>query len=542
MLAVLPECASAQTTYTVEGSDTTYAIPVKSTLKVDSTGVFRFTYYKKDYDFPLSSVIRLTNDETYLPLALRFNQWWGGYSGAQSNSNSILGTRKGKFYWGDTSVSFSEYSCSGTVVDTVANVIMPESSPHHEGFGNTVDLIYYKDSNGKYGALVLSYGKDPVTGHRLNNAVGVDRWFSQLDSCKGVSGKEYQFTGAFSLFDDLDTAKDITLNMSNFAMSDINGKRIGSLTYPTWNYLCDNTVYKSRILHSDTTLAKYKIPYNSMQGRKKPTQSDLDDAYGWRFESPDTTNVIVDYYYTAVDSTGIQFPELKTGSGDTDADPKKITENYTWMGNTCVYLVPFNGTGYSKYRKFKGYIHVKMIDGSEYRQYFAIPKNKGYIEADSIWEKTKDASLKILAQSEDNGEFHYANTRFVVSPNIVGSTYGSRMKTLKEVYEYEHSLDNAKNVQLVPVLDTYVPLSFANVVPHNEMHYNNFSFMPENPAFMSSKIQKQGVLLHMAVESDAYSKNYSPGYNSWMYTDERGRIVAYSTDDMGGVTAIEWYQ
>lgn len=532
-LLALPFLGShAQTTYSIEHDGDRFAIPVGSTIGIDLQRGFVVSLDKKEYEFPLNSKLLVSDEEPRLPLAVRNSQWWCGYSSGQSNSNSILGTTRGKFYWGDTNINWSIYSCSGTVLDSVANVKMVN---HNKWFGDSVDLVYYDHGDGKVGALILAYGQDAETGKRLNNTVGVDYWYGNLTDYTGISGKTYEGLGKIQYFDDLETAKDITQNMANFS--------VGSLTYPTWQYLTPGTTYKGRDASHDTELAGYRISSNVFKNRHKPTQANLDAKQGCIFESPDPSNAIVNFYYkTTLLSTDVQFPQLAGSSGNGNINV--ATDNCTWMGATCVYLVPWNGSEFKKYAKYKGYLYVVMADGAEYRKYFEIAKKTGVINnTDSAWVKTKDATIPILKDHEDNGEFHYTNLKYMLHPYNVTEQYGANVRlTYQDAYDYEHSLDASTYAQLLVKVDAYVPFSMSNIIPERKMHTCNFSFRAPNSKYLSSEIQSKGVLLHIADDLSFKANGYDDGFNSWMFTDKSGNIVAYTTTFNGILSAIESYE
>lgn len=535
LLLALPLLGShAQTTYSVERDGDQFAIPVRSTIGLDAKRGFVVTLDKKEYEFPLSSKFLVSDEEARLPLAVRYNQWWCGYSSGQSNSNSIIGDTRGKFYWGDTNINWSIYSCSGTVLDSVANVSMAASG-HTRDFGDAVDLVYYDRGDGKVGALILAYGQDAETGKRLNNAVGVDYWYGNLTDYTGVSGKVYEGLGKIQYFDDLETAKDITQNMAGFSQ--------GAITNPTWQFLSPGTTYKGRYASRDSVLRGYGLGCNVFKNRHKPTQANLDAKQGCIFETPDSTNAIVNFYYkTTLLSTDVQFPQLAGSSGNGNINV--ATDNCTWMGSTCVYLVPWNGSEFKKYAKYKGYLYVVMADGAEYRKYFEIAKKTGVINnTDSAWVKTKDATIPLLKEHEDNGEFHYTNLKYMLHPYNVTEQYGDNVRlTYKEAYDYEHSLAENTYAQLFVKVDAYVPFSLAKVIPQRKMHTCNFSFRANNSKYLSSEIQDKGVLLHIADELSFKANGYDDGFNSWMFTDKDGRIVAYTTTFNGSLSAVEWYE
>lgn len=538
LLGLALQPASAQSKFSIDKGGETFVIPIGATITVCPERGFVFSYANKEYEFPLDTEVSFSDDASVnLPLAVKNTSWKNGFSSYQSNSTGILSDRSAVFSWKGDNIRYSDYNCSGTVVDTVANVPMTADRSHL--YGDKVDLVYYKNSDGKYGAIILAYATDGTTGRRVNIAVGVDYWHSSLSTYTGVSGKTYELPGTLQYFDDLDTAKDVTMNMDNFSKW---GEGKGSMAAPTWMFISKGTRRKGRTPSKDEELGSYAIDYFAWTGRKKPTQQNLDEKTGWRFDTPDSASAIVNYYYTATDSTAIQFPMLKSGSGDPDADAKNPTENYTWMGATCVYLVPWNGSSMSKYRKFDGYLHVCMVDGSEYRQHFSIPTKKGYIEASGTWEKTKEATIPFDSLGRDEGRFYYTNMKFMVRPYATGDKYGSNVKTFAEARAFEQSLDDGQNVQLTPKVDAYVPYTMVGKKPAKKVHYCNFGFKSDDCPYLSATLLDKGVLLQISDSLSYTHDQYTSGYNSWMFTDEEGCVVTFTTSELGGLTGEEWYE
>ena len=145
-------------------------------------------------------------------------------------------------------------------------------------------------------------------------------------------------------------------------------------------------------MYTDDELKQYVVSYRDVSNIAKPNQSWLDDGSAFRFDSPDTTSAVVDYYYSATDPEAeFQYPELRAAEG-IPGDQYVKTENNTWVGATCLYLVPVRLQSYSKYRKFDGYLHVVMLDGTKYKRHFNIDK-KGVITADENWEKESEPNI-----------------------------------------------------------------------------------------------------------------------------------------------------
>lgn len=190
----------AQTMFSVEKGLEKYALPLTSSIKVGENGSFTAYYDNRTYELPLGSKIHISAEELHLPLTLKDIDWKPGVSSLQSGSNGLFSFSGGnKFSWRGDKVIFTDYGISGTVMDTVKNVRL-DASNNTRMYGEVVDLLFYKvetgetgmyslPSNtycawketthvGKYGALVLSYGIDNESGARMNNVVGVAKWFS----------------------------------------------------------------------------------------------------------------------------------------------------------------------------------------------------------------------------------------------------------------------------------------------------------------------------------------------------------------------------
>lgn len=564
LLALLTSYAGAaisQTMFSVINGKEKYEIPMDATITTDGKG-FVFNYDGKNYQLPLGSRIGLSANEKFLPVTLKGIHWKPGVSSLQSGSNGLFSRNREKFVWNDDFVAFSDYDCSGTVVDTVMNVRLDPVNDTRF-YGDVVDVIFYKvqtgetgnislPSNtlcdwkqtthvGKYAALIISYGIDSNTGGRMNNVVGVAKWFSQLDTYTGVSGKQYNASGTAQYFDDLETAKDIVLNMKNFSRSVYNGEEWGSLSAPTWNYLSEGDNFGSTEFSRVGNTEDITLTYRRLSGNNKPTADELEAGFAVRFDSPDRENVISDYYFTASDpNADFQYPELKSAPGQPD-DQYKITECNVWKGGTCLYMVPSNGTTFSKYRKFNGYIHVRMTDGSEYSRHLSINKS-GVITADENWTKDKDATLNVKMEKsyEDNGKLQYYGLCFLA--NILSKSNGLEKNVMQfdEAHAIETDLNQKGNLAFIPKANIYVPYSYTNIKPSKPMHYCNYSFVPLSDSNLGSEIGKNGVAL--TIGDDINSTYYERSYKYFIFTDDSNHIVNYTVNECGGISFVEWFE
>lgn len=552
----------AQTMFSASKGAEKYEIPLNSTITVSENGVFSFSLDGKDYELPAGSEIGLSDGEAYLPVTVKGVQWKPGVSSLQSGSNGLFSSSHAKFSWMGDDISFSDYEISGTVIDTVKNVRL-DASCNTKMYGDVVDLVFYKVATGetgmyslpsntycawketthvgKYGVLVLSYGIDSQTGARLNNVVGVAKWFSQLDTYTGVSGKEYTAAGTVEYFDDLATARDITLNTRNFSRSDMGGQTVGSLSAPTWNYLSEGETLNAADYMSGSEIAANRIGYRTLVGLRKPTADELEKKYACRFDSPDENSVIADYFFTATDlNSAFQYPELKSAPGLPD-DPYKISECNVWKGGTCMYLVPSNGTTFSKYRKFDGYIHARMVDGSEYSRHITINKS-GEIADGGIWTKDKKPTISVTkAESyEDNGKIQYFGLKF--QANILSANNGLDDNVLDyaEAHAVETDLEAKGTLAFIPKANVYVPYRLAGIKPEKKVHYCNYSFVPKDDKSLGAELGSNGVAL--TIGNDIDSPYYEKAHKFWLFTDSRNRMICYTLTDCGGVSHIEWFE
>lgn len=562
LLAMPFACATAQTVFSVDGGLEKYALPLTSTIQVDANGLFTAACGDKTYELPAGSRIGVSSEEEHLPLTVKNVVWKPGVSSLQSGSNGLFSSAECKFKWIGDKVVFADYDVSGTFVDSVKNVRLGETN-NTRLYGETVDLLFYKvetgetgkyslPSNtlcdwkqtthvGKYGVLVLSYGVDPETEARMNNVVGVAKWSSQLPVYTGVSGRQYEATGTVQYFDDLETAKDVTLNVRNFSRSIVGDKEIGSLSAPTWNYLSAGTELKQADYSKGSAIYEGKITYRALVGTVKPTEEEMENKFACRFDSPDVNSVIADHYFTASDaSAAFQYPELKSAPGTPD-DQYKITECNVWKGGTCMYMVPSNGIAFSKYRKFDGYIHARMVDGSEYSQHFTINKS-GVITPDGTWTKDKDATVSVTKSDkyEDNGQLQYYGLKF--QANILSSSNGLEKNVLgyDEAHAVEADLSAKPTLAFIPKANVYVPYSFGELVPERKVHFCNYSFVPLDESPLGYALGEKGVAL--TVSDSIASVYYEKAYKYYIFTDSQGRMISYTVNDCGGISDVEWYE
>ena len=539
----------AQTVYRVGY----YGIPTSAQITVSADRGFVFEKNKIEYQLPLNSKITLDNGEPCLPLAVKNNKWAGGYSSLQSQA-SILSPSTDKFYWNDDNISFEDYKLSGDVIDSVKNVRLKS---HTDYFGDSVDIVYlrvrtgetgmyslpsntycaWKETThvGKIAAMVFAYAKDSSTGRVLNNAFGVAKWYSSLSTYTGVSGKVYTASGAVEYFDDLTTAKDITLNPDNWYRND----DVYSLTSPTWQFLDNGGSRHSKTVYDNAELSQANISFLDIRNISKPRQSWLDDGTAYRFDTPDSLGAITGYSYTASDPDAeLQYPEFKSAP-EIAANQYNKTENNTWLGATCLYLVPMSTTSYSKYRKFDGYLHVSMADGSKYKRHFTIDK-AGVISADDEWTQESAPQRQITDNCQDNGELQYFGLRFMPRANLSSLPFTKRMATFKEAKTIETDLDTDYRMSFLPCVDVYVPNSVTGLMPSRQIHTCNFSFHPTNSLFMESRIMERGVVLHLSDDLD--SSFDTNGYNTWMFGSTTGSIIAYTTTSICSFAAAEWFE
>ncbi len=554
----------AQTMFSVEKGLEKYALPLTSSIKVGENGNFTAYYDNRTYELPLGSKIHISTEELHLPLTLKDIDWKPGVSSLQSGSNGLFSFSGGnKFSWRGDKVIFTDYGISGTVMDTVKNVRL-DASNNTRMYGEVVDLLFYKvetgetgmyslPSNtycawketthvGKYGALVLSYGIDNESGARMNNVVGVAKWFSQLGTYTGVSGQKYTTSGTVEYFDDLLTAKDVVLNTKNFSRSNDGDKETGSLSAPTWNYLSEGTTLVQADCMSGSAIANGKITCRALVGTKKPTAEEMENSFAYRFDSPDANSVISDYYYfTATDpQAAFQYPELKSAPG-VPADQYDITECNVWKGGTCMYLVPSNGIAFSKYRKFDGFIHACMVDGSEYSHHFTINK-KGVITADGIWKKEKEATISVTknASYEDNGQLQYYSLKFLANNLSSSNGLGENVVDYAGAHAIETDLNAKPTLAFIPKANIYVPYSLGGTVPVRKVHYCNYSFLPLDDTNLGAEFGKSGIALTIGDGLD--SPYYEKSYKYWIFTDSQNRMIVYTLNECGGISDIEWYE
>lgn len=557
LLGLATVTAGAQNVFSVTDGGKHYNVPIGAQIHVDEKNGFVLNHDNKDYQFSLASKITPAEGQVKLPMAIKNNRWRAGLSSITSASTGIFSDSYDKFTWADDSVAFTDYELSGTVVDTVHNVPMVDALTKY--YGDTVDIVFLKVSSGETGyhslpsdtlcawketthigkiaALILSFGKDATTGEQLTTAVGVAKWASYLSTYTGVSGKEYTATGNVEYFDDLETAKDIVLNMENFSRS---GSSYG-LTAPTWNYLSAGKKLVQHNTASSDLLKPYKISVRKNISPAKPTKSNIESNFACRFDSPDPESAIIDYYYTATDSTAkFQYPELKSAANETP-NMYYLKETNTWMGATCLYLVPSDGTTFSKYRKFKGYVHVKMLDGAEYKKYLSIDK-KGVITVDDEWIQTEERTRNVMTsvKNEDNDTLQYFNLKFMAFHLGSGNGLEKNVLSYDEAHAIETDLNNAATTNFVPRVWAYIPYSLVNIKPSQIMHHCNFSFMCKNADYMSEELQENGVALKLS--DDVAGTMYEDNYRYWIFTDADGHLVAYTLNNSGLISALEWFE
>lgn len=554
--------ADAQTMFSAGKGAERYEIPLNSTITVNENGVFSFSLDGKDYELPAGSEIGLSDSEMYLPVTVKGVQWKPGVSSLQSGSNGLFSSSHTKFSWTGDNIAYSDYEISGTVVDTVKNVRL-DASCNTRMYGNVVDLVFYKVATGetgmyslpsntycawketthvgKYGVLVLSYGIDSQTGARLNNVVGVAKWFSQLDTYTGVSGKEYTAAGTVEYFDDLATARDITLNTRNFSRSDMGGQTVGSLSAPTWNYMSEGETLNNADYLKGSEIEANRISYRRLVGLRKPTADEMEKKYACRFDSPDDNSVIADYFFTAADpDAAFQYPELKSAPGLPD-DQYNISECNVWKGGTCMYLVPSNGTTFSKYRKFDGYIHARMVDGSEYSRHITINKS-GEITDGGTWTKDKEPAISVTKADsyEDNGQIQYFGLK--LQANILSANNGlsNNVVDYAEAHAVETDLEAKGTLAFIPKANVYVPYRLAAIKPEKRIHYCNYSFVPEDDKNLGAELGSNGVAL--TIGNDIDSPYYEKAHKFWLFTDSQNRMICYTLADCGGISHIEWFE
>lgn len=540
-----------------------YNFPVSSRLKVDGANKFVVTDSPLVYHMPIGTVFTFRDGVVNPPVCVKENDWKPGVSSLQSGSNGLFSFSGGeKFYWRGDSIAFGDYDLKGIVVDTVRNVKMSDYA--YRAFSDTVDVVFFKvqagetgwyslPSNdycaykgtthvGKYAALILNYVKDG-NGEPLNCIVGVSKWCTSLSEVPGVSGKVYKANGGVQYFDDLETAKDVVLNMDNLYASMSDGKLMYGLASPTWNYvsagssLAQSEQAHGNLLNDHSTYVRHLI------GGAKPSQEELDNKWGWRFETPDSTSAICDYYYKATDTTAyIQYPELKTAA-QTTPNQYDISECNTWKGATCLYLVPGDVNNFSKYRKYDGYLHVVMVDGTEYRQHLTINKS-GVISADGNWEKTKGPkstyTFNAANSYEDNGKLQYFNLRFM--SNNLGSSVPSDKKVtdFATASKVEHSLTSQLKMAYVPLLDTYIPYSFSRVKPESKVTYCVYGIHPTEDGNLDAAIGAKGVVC--CTGGAAKGPQYEDAYKFWIFKSAEGNLITYETSENGFISCIEWFE
>ncbi len=541
-----------------------YNFPVSSRIRVDGANKFVVTDSPLVYHMPIGSVFTFSDGVVNPPICVKENDWKPGVSSLQSGSNGIFSLNDGeKFYWRGDSIAFGDYELKGIVVDTVKNVKMTDHA--YRAYSDTVDVVFFKvqagetgwyslPSNdyceyqgtthvGKYAALVLSYVKGD-DGEPINCIVGVSKWYTQLTDVTGVSGKVYKANGGVQYFDDLETAKDVVLNMDNFTASlwDDGTIKYG-LSSPTWNYVsAGNTLTESEQAQGNLR-NDHGMYVRPLMGTAKPSQEELDNKWGWRFETPDSTNAICDYYYKATDTTAtIQYPELKTAA-QTNPNQYDISECNTWKGATCLYLVPGDVNNFSKYRKYDGYLHVVMADGTEYRQHLTIDK-KGVITASNTWEKTKGPKTTFgfnAANSyEDNGKLQYFNLRFLSNSLSSSIAANKKVTDFATAHKVERSLTNKGSLAYVPLLDTYIPYSFSNVKPATKVTYCVYGIMPKEDGVLNGEVKTNGVVCSTGKGAD--SPLYEKAYKFWIFKSANGHLICYETNESGYISCIEWYE
>lgn len=559
LLCLSSLAAGAQTMFFVTNGAEKYNIPINSTISVDAANGFTFALDGKTYQLPLGSKIGLSSGDACLPITVKGNEWRPGVSSLQSNSTGLFSyVGNDKFNWTGDRVYFNDYGISGTVVDSVMNLRFDANNTRY--YGKSVDILFYKVATGetgmyslpsntccewkqnthvgKYGALVLSYAVDPETGGRQNNVVGVAKWTSQLGVYEGVSGREYPASGTVEYFDDLATAKDVVLNQMNFQRS---SGVLGSLSAPTWNYLTAGSAPKQADMAPGSAIAAGKLTLRDLMGLTKPTASDMENGYACRFDSPDEHNVIVDYYYTAADANAqIQYPELKSALQTTPGQ-YDIMECNTWKGGTCLYLVPSNGVSYSKYRKYDGYVHIRMVDGSEYSQHLTIDK-KGVITADGTWKKDKDATLSVTAADsyEDNGNLQYYGLKFMANTFSTKNGLDKFVVDYAKAHAVEADLEASGTLAFIPRMNAYVPFGYGGLTPARRVHYCIYSFQPADNEFLGAAIGKKGLALTVSGDISSTFNEKAPMY--WLFEDAEHRMICYTLTTCGYLGAIEWYE
>lgn len=557
LLGLATATAGAQNVFSVADGDKHYNIPIGAQIHVDAKNGFVLSHDNKDYQFSLSSKITPAEGQVKLPLAIKNNHWWTGLSSLTSASAGIFNDGYDEFAWIGDSIVFNDNKLSGSVVDTVHNVPMVDALTKY--YGDTVDVVFLKVASGETGyhslpsdtlcawketthigkiaALILSFGQDAATGELLTTAVGVAKWSSFLNTYTGVSGKEYQATGYVEYFDDLETAKDIVLNMDNFSRSSSSY----GLSAPTWNYLSAGTKFVEHATTTSELLKPYYIGLRKNISPAKPTESSMESYFACRFDSPDPESAIIDYYYTATDSTAkFQYPELKSAANETP-NMYYLKETNTWMGATCLYLVPSDGTTFSKYRKFDGYIHVRMLDGAVYKKHLSIDK-KGVITVDDEWIQTEERTRNVTTsvKNEDNDTLQYFNLKFMAFHLGSGNGLEKNVLSYDEAHAIETDLNNAATTNFVPRVWAYIPYSLVNIKPSQIMHHCNFSFMCNNASYMSEELQENGVTLKLS--DDVAGTMYEDNYRYWIFTSADGHLVAYTLNNSGLISALEWFE
>ncbi len=536
-----------------------YNFPLLSKVKADGSRKFVVTDGNLTYEMPITSTFSFQNGAVNTPICVKNNIWKPGVSSLQSGSAGIFSCAGEKFYWRGDSIAFGDYSLKGIVVDTVKNVKMSDHA--YRAYSDTVDVVFFKVQSGetgyyslpsndftpyqgtvqvgKYAALILNYVKGD-NGEPNNRIVGVAKWSTHLNSVPGVSGKVYDAQGSVMYFDDLETAKDVVLNMDNLNASISDSVVSYGLAAPTWNYLSTGSTLKMSD-YAQGNIQNDSSVYVRRIGVFKPSQEELDNGWSWRFETPDSTNAICDYYYKATDSTAtIQYPELKSAS-QSKPNQYDISECNTWRGATCLYLVSEDyTTTFTKYRKYDGYLHVVMSDGSEYRQHLSIDKS-GVITASGEWEKTKDATLNFTQANSyaDNGKLQYFNLRFL-SGNLGSSVAADkRIVDFATARKSEHSL-TGKSIAYLPLVDTYIPYSYSNVKPDSKLFYCVYSILPKEENILGADIKTNGVVCRS--NNAGNSVTYEKAYKFWLFKSAEGNIICYETNECGYISCIEWFE
>ena len=563
LLCLAGLAANAQQVLNAAYPGHSYNFPVSSRLNVDGANKFVVTDNQLVYHMPIGSIFTFQDGVVNPPICVKENNWKPGVSSLQSGSNGLFSFTDGeKFYWRGDSIAFGDYDLKGIVVDTVRNVKMTDHA--YSAFSDTVDVVFFKvqagetgwysiPSNdycayngtthvGKYAALLLNYVKGD-NGEPVNCIVGVAKWCTSLPNVPGVSGKVYKANGGVQYFDDLETAKDVVLNMDNLNASIKGGKVSYGLASPTWNYVSAGTSLAQSDQAKGDLINDHSVYVRHLVGGAKPSQEELDNKWGWRFETPDSTSAICDYYYKATDTTAyIQYPELKTAA-QTSPNQYDISECNTWKGATCLYLVPGDVNNFSKYRPYDGFMHVVMVDGSEYRQHLTIDK-KGVITASGNWEKTKGPKSTFTFNAansyEDNGKLQYFNLRFM--SNNLGTSVADNKKVVDfaTARKVEHSLTSKAKMAYVPMLDTYIPFSFSNVKPASKVTYCVYGIHPTEDGNLDAAVKTNGVVC--STKNAAKSPVYEGAFKFWIFKSANGNLICYETNENGFISCIEWFE